>query len=232
MLWWKRREVWLGASAVILVAVLYNQVSALLLPSLPPDLLAPAAGGGKTGRDLAADAVAEVRLEALGAARSTYDPRGRNLFQYGSRTPPPPPPPTPEQLQLAEQARRLEEEAQRQRATAILEERRRQEAERQAQAAAMQPQPQSAEPPPGVQRASAPSGPVPPEPSYRLVGYMGKADDKIAVLMEEGEVVLVKEGEGLGKDFVVRRIRAEWIELGYTDPRFKDEKRTLPMGSN
>jgi hypothetical protein len=230
MTWWKRREVWLGPAAVALVAVLYNQVSALLLPSLPPDLLEPAPG--KTGRDMAADAVPEVRLEALGAERSSYDPRGRNLFQYAQRTPPAPPPPTPEQMAAAEQARRLEEEAQRQRAAAILEERQRQEAERQAQAAAMQPKPPGAESPPSVQRPSTPAGPAPPEPSYRLVGYMGKAEDKIAVLMEEGEVVLAKEGERLGKDFIVRRIRAEWIELGYTDPRFKDEKRTLPMGSN
>jgi hypothetical protein len=232
MPWWRRREVWLVAVAVALIAVLYNQVSALLLPSLPPDLLAPVPGTGKTARDIAAEAVPEVRLEVLGAARSAYDPRGRNLFQYGQRTPPPPPPPTPEQMAAAEQARRMEEEAQRQRAQAIIEERQRQEAERMAQAAAMQPQPPVPPQAPPPQPPGTPAGAAPPEPNFRFVGYMGKQEDKIAVLLEEGEVVLAKEGEKLGKDFIVREIRFEWVELGYTDPRFRDQKRTLPMGSN
>ncbi len=224
MQWWRRREVWLGALSVVLVWVLYNQLSAWLVPSLPPDLLS--AVGGAPGRGaMPPDAVPEVRIDALASQRSPYDPRGRNLFQYGHRQPPPPPPPTPAEIEQADLRRRQEEEEQRRKVEEILRQRREDEARR--LAAQQQPPPEGpAAPPP-----AAAAGPLPPAPDYKFVGYMGKAADKIAVLLQEGEVVLVKEGEKLGKDFVVRDIRFESVELGYTDPRFKDHKQLIPMGN-
>lgn len=217
MNWWKRRETWLSALSVVLVAVLYNQLQAWLVPTLPPDLLSP---GGERGRALAADAVPEVRLDALSAPGSAYDPRGRNLFQYGHKAPPPPPPPPPQEVVQEQLRRRQEEEEQRRRVEEVLRQRREEEAQRLVAQQAMQPQP-----------PQAPAQPSGPAPDFKFVGYMGKAEDKIAVLLHEGDVVLVKEGERLGKDFVVREIRFESVELGYTDPRFSGQKQLLPMGN-
>lgn len=222
MLWWKRREVWLAALSVVLVAVLYHQLSAWLLPATRPDLVAPpAAGGAGRGRSLAADAVPDVKLDALASARSSYDPRGRNLFQYGQRQAPTPPPPPPEVVQQQEMQRRMEEEEQRRRVEAILAQKAAEEERLRQQQQTMQPQ----QPPPPAAAAAA------PEADYKFVGYMGKAADKIAVLMHDGEVVLAKEGERLGKDFVVRQIEFDTVELGYTDPKFKAQKKLLPMGN-
>lgn len=223
MRWWNRREVWLGVLCVALVAVLYHQARAWLVPSLPPDLLAPGAPAPDRGRGLAAEAVPEVRLDALAALRSTYDPRGRNLFQYGQKPAPLPPPPPPEEVLQEQLRRQREEEEQRRRVEEIVRQRQEAEAKRLAEQQAMQPQQQV---PP--QQAA---GPAPSAANYKFVGYMGKPQDKIAVLLYEGEVVLVKEGERLGKEFVVREIRFESVELGYTDPRFKDQSHILPMGN-
>ncbi|MCZ6779823.1 MAG: hypothetical protein O7F16_12785, partial [Acidobacteria bacterium] len=79
--------------------------------------------------------------------------------------------------------------------------------------------------------AAQPSAARPPAAKYKFMGYMGNPNRKLAVLLDDGEVVLKREGETLGDDFVVREIRFDSVELGYTDERFKDEKTLIPMGN-
>jgi hypothetical protein len=224
MQWWKRREAWLGTLSVALVAILYNQLSALLIPSLPPELLSKAGAAGEGRRPGVPEAVPEVKLDALASARSGYDPRGRNLFQYGQRVPPPPPPPLPEDVRREQERLRMEEEEQRRRVEEIVRQRQADDAAKLAQQQALQPQVMAG-------ATGAPGGAAPPAPDYQFVGYMGKPKDKIAVLLHDGEVVLVKEGERLGDNFIVRQIKFESVELGYTDPRFQGQKTLLPMGN-
>ncbi len=76
-----------------------------------------------------------------------------------------------------------------------------------------------------------PSAPRPPVAKYKFMGYMGTPARKLAVLLDDGQVVLKREGEPLGEEFVVREIRFDSVELGYTDERFKDEKTLIPMGN-
>ncbi|MEE9219525.1 MAG: hypothetical protein V3U98_10720 [Acidobacteriota bacterium] len=219
MQWWERREIWLGVLALILLVIFYQQVQGWLVGSLPPDLTA--AGEGQQGGGAVSDAVQEVRLSDLSLAPVAYDPSGRNLFQYG-QPPAPPKPPTPVVDPLAELRRRQEEEAKRKRVEEILRRKREQEKKTQEQRQALQPTPRP---------AARPAGPTPPAVNYKFVGYLGRPERKIAVLQHDGEVILKHEGERLGDDFVVREIRFDMVELGYTDPRFKDQKKLIPMGN-
>jgi hypothetical protein len=219
MEWWKKREVWLASLLVVLGAIAYKEVRAWLIPVVPPDLLSlPVAG---SDRGPAMDAVSDVLLDRLAVGGSSYDPRGRNLFQYGKPAAPPPPPrppsPTVDQLR-----KKQEEKKQQERVAKIIEDKRRAAEEARKRQEAMQPRPEV--------KAQA-SAAKPPPAKYKFMGYLGSPARRIAVLLDDGQVVLKREGEFLGDDFIVREIRFDSVELAYTDERFENEKALIPMGN-
>jgi len=218
MEWWKKREIWLASLLVVLAAVAYKEVRAWLIPVVPPDLLAPPAAGSDRGS--APDAVSDVLLDRLAVDGSSYDPRGRNLFQYGKppTPPPPPPPPTPT---IDELRKKQEEQKQQERVAKILEDKRKAAEDARKRQEAMQPRPDA--------KAQA-SAARPPAAKYKFMGYLGTPARRIAVLLDDGQVVLKREGEPLGDDFIVREIRFDSVELAYTDKRFENEKALIPMG--
>ena len=217
MEWWKQRETWLVGMLIAVVVFAYPWLRARILPTVPADLLQPP--GDAAGRGVARDAVSEVLIDRLTMVATSYDPSGRNLFQYG-KPPTPPKPPAPPPPTLKEVQDRDAQKRQQERVARILEEKRKAAELAKNRQQNMQPRP-----------PAQPSAARPPAAKYKFMGYMGNPNRKLAVLLDDGEVVLKREGETLGDDFVVREIRFDSVELGYTDERFKDEKTLIPMGN-
>jgi hypothetical protein len=170
--------------------------------------LAAGEGGGR----LAARAPI-VPLELLTPAAEEYGHGGRDLFKYSARPPSPAEVEAQRQAELA--AQRAREAAERDR-----QERARVAAEQQARAAELAA---NAPPPP-------PPEPTPPGIPFRYIGYLGPPADRIAVLQDGEELLLARRGEPLRGSFKVVEIRYESVVMGYTDPRFEDRTREIPMG--
>lgn len=214
----RRKEIMLGGLLLALAVVLWRNLTSDAGSSGTAGPL----DGLRGGLDIASMQIYDVPWVALEAARPSYDPAGRNIFQFGK-----PPPPVAPQLTADEEA--AIREAQRRAA----EERRRQ------QALLNSRQSEKQEP---AQAANTPVGPPPPPPpppkptpppiNYKFIGYLGPADHKIAVLHDGKEMIFVSRGEELDNSFRVLEIGYESIKFGFTDPQFKDESRTLPMSSS
>ena len=218
----KRKEVVLGLMLVLLAAAVWRN-------------LAGGGGGGGTagetggaGRaarpDLATLRLFPVDWEALDRPRASYDPNGRNIFQFGVIPPPPPPPLTAAEKEAILKAQKMAEEERKRQAELLAkqQEEARIKAEEEAKRLAELPPP----PPP------PPPKPQPPAVNYKFIGYFGPADHKIAVLHDGTDLVFVKEGENLPRGIRVLEIGYESIKFGFADPQFKDESRTLPMSSS
>ena len=213
----RRKEILLGVMLVILVVVFWKNITG--------DGSTIGSGtrrGGAVGRvDYAATKVFPVPWNLLAAERPTYDPAGRNIFQFGRLAPPP-----KAKISQAEQ-------------DAIDEARRRAEAARlaalqKARAARVKPADTSPPPPPRLAAApppAAPAKPTPPPIKYKFIGYLGPLDNKIAVLHDGTDMVFVSSGDELEEKFLVLDIGYESIKFGFLDPRFENESRTLPMTS-
>ena len=150
----------------------------------------------------------------------------RNLFQYGEKPPPPPPPVDPREVErqrLAAQA-----ELQRQEEAARLAKQQQAELEAlmraEAEARANEPPPPPAEPPKPVK-------PPPPTIDLRYVGLFGPKGQRIAVLMDGSEPILVKVGQVVKKDFKIINIGMEWTDVGYVNPEYADVTKRLHLGS-
>jgi len=184
----------------------------------------PAVGGGRGGgarTDLASLKLYQVDWASLAAKRPGYDPSGRNIFQFGVIPPPPPPVLSPaEQAAIAEAQRRAEEERQRQIREA------QEAAQRAAELANQQAAIQAAMPPP------PPPKPQPPPVNYKFIGYFGPPEQKIAILHDGTDMILVRKGDKVGRDFKIVEIGYESIKFGFTDPQFKGESQTIPMSSS
>lgn len=219
----KRKELILGSLVVVLGAAMWHTFSGGAGSSmriggapLPARVSRPDPGGLK---------LFPIDWASLSAPRPTYDPNGRNIFQFGVIPPPPPPPITKaeqeaikkaQEMAAAERAKQEELLKQQQAAAA---EKQRQDAERQATIARNTP------PPP-------PPKPQPPQITYKFIGYIGPVDNKVAVLHDGTDILMVRRGEELPHGLKVLEIGYESIKFGFTDPQFKDESRTLPMSSS
>lgn len=178
---------------------------------------------GAIGRaDLDALKVFPVVWASLSAPRPSYDPSGRNIFQFGK--PPVPPKPQISQAELdaiAAAKRRAEEERQK----ALEAQRLRDLARREAQTQAQAPPPRAAGPPPPPPKAQ------PPAIKYKFIGYLGPPQNKIAVLHDGTDLIFVSRGDELDEKFKVLDIGYESIKFGFVNPEFSEESRTLPMSS-
>ena len=218
----KRKEVLLGLMLVLLAAALWRNLAG---GGGGAGSAGPAGGIGRANRpDLATLRLYPVDWASLEGPRPSYDPNGRNIFQFGVVPPPPPPVLTPAEQAAIRKAQQLAEE-ERQNQAALLaqrqEEARKNAEEEQKRLASLPPPP----PPP-------PPKPQPPPVNYKFIGYFGPVDRKIAVLHDGTDLVFVKEGENLPKGIRVLEIGYESIKFGFADPQFKDESRTMPMSSS
>ncbi len=215
----RRKEMLLGLLMVGLAVVLWKNLAG------GGGVLGSAGfRGGTIGRaDLAALQVFPVDWVSLSAPRPSYDPAGRNIFQFGK----PPPPPKP-QISKAEQdaidaARAAAERARRE----ALEAARLRNQARAEQAARKPPPPQERkeQPPPPPPKAQ------PPRIKYKFIGYLGPPANKIAVLHDGKDMIFVSQGDQLEDKFEILEIGYESIKFGFVDPKFESESRTLPMTS-
>jgi hypothetical protein len=145
----------------------------------------------------------QVRIDLLAGAAEPYDQNGRDLFKYSKR------PPTAEELEA---------------------ERRRLEAERLAREEALRRQREARanrENTGPKQTPPRPPGPRPPKITFQYIGYLGPKDDRIAVFENGEELLLARVGEKLQEKFELREIDYESVVIGYTDPRFEKQTKTL-----
>ena len=77
-----------------------------------------------------------------------------------------------------------------------------------------------------------PPKPVPPSFSYKFIGVMGPPESKIAIFLDDQDFFLAKEGEDVKEDFRIVKIGYDTLQIGYTDPQFKEESRILQMGKD
>lgn len=218
----KRKELVLGVMLVVLAAAIWHNMAG---GGAGAGAAGAAAGAGRVARpDLATLRLYPVDWAALEQQRPSYDPNGRNIFQFGVVPPPPPPPMTAAEKEAIRKAQELaEKERQRQmEAMAKQQEENAKKAAEEAERIAKLPPP----PPP------PPPKPQPPPVNYKFIGYIGPADSKIAVLHDGTDMVFVKRGDVLPQGIRVLEIGYESIKFGFSDPQFKDESRTLPMSSS
>jgi hypothetical protein len=212
------REVSLGVALVALLVYLF-------LPSAPasdPPSTEEEARKKVSGTAASILQGPDVDLALLTQQPGNYDGGGRNLFDYGVIKPPPP---TPEELAAmaaAAEKARLEADA----------ERKRLEAEREAQRQAMlerQKQLDIDRPP---QAPREPPKPIPPMFPYKFIGVLGESAARIAIFLDKDDFLLAKEGEDVKEKFRIDKIGYDTLQIGYTDPQFKEESRILKMGKD
>jgi hypothetical protein len=219
----KRKEILLGVLAVVMVAVLWHTFGDMILGSASANSLTPGRGQRP---DLAGLRLAEIDWSSLDAQRPAYDPNGRNIFQFGV-IPPLAPPPLSEAEKAAIAKAQKEAAEARAKAEAEMLEAQKRAAEQTQQQQQQQQQQQhyvAAHPPP-------PPPPQPPPIPYKFIGYIGPADNKVAILHDGTDVLFVRRGETLPKGIKVLDVGYESIKFGFTDPQFKNQSQTLPMSS-
>lgn len=211
-----RRQGLLLATLLVAVAVLAWNYRGVILGKRAPR-------GENGGEKAETVAPLDARLEALNkispipierpATEGIYD-RQRNLFEYGQ---------SPEAL-AAERAR---EEAAR-RAEIERQEREVQMAkQREVEAARRSLEPPRPPPPPPP--------PQPPPFRYTYVAYIAQlsgAQEYLAALQKrEGKTTtaVVKVGDVIDEQFVVKKIDFDQVVVSYTDPRFKDQTQSVRL---
>ena len=203
-----RRELILGL--FLAAAIGYFYWRSMATPEAGP-------GGAHGATDLSAlPPGTDVPLLALGrvnALPEMDEAKMRNLFNYTK---------SPDEFQAerdeAARIKKMQEEAA---------ERLRMEQERQAESARIEAEKHKNDPPP------PPPKPIPPEMNYRFLGYFGPPANKLAVLSDNrsgGDVQIVGKGDTFDGKFKLLGIDFESVTIGYTDPRFAQEQRTLRMG--
>jgi hypothetical protein len=183
-------------------------------------------------RLLELESVAAVQVTGILAGESQYDLGGRNLFQFG---PPKPPPPSAAELEAARKAEeerlRLAEIAAKARAE---EEQKRLLAENEKRAKdaeeamkRLQDQQKVAQ----AEQKRIAENPPPPAIPYKLIGWLGPPERRIAVLQNGTEIVLGRRGDVIEGKFKVLKMGIESVEMGYTDPAHKDARKRIDLGS-
>ena len=218
----KRKELVLGVMLVLLAAAVWHNLAG---GGAGAGAAGVAAGAGRVARpDLATLRLFPVDWSALEQQRPSYDPNGRNIFQFGVIPPPPPPVLTAAEKEAIRRAQELaaKEREKQEALIAQQQEEARRKAEEEAERIKNMPPP----PPP------PPPKPQPPPVNFKFIGYIGPANSKIAVLHDGTDLVFVKKGDVLPKGIRVLEIGYESIKFGFSDPQFKDESRTLPMSSS
>jgi hypothetical protein len=218
----KRREVLLGLMLVLLAAAVWRNLAG---GGTGAGSVGAAGALGRVSRpDLATLRLYPVDWAALERPRPSYDPNGRNIFQFGTIPPPPPPVLTPAEQAAIRKAQELAQKEREKQAALLAQQQ--EEASKRAEEERIRLANQPPPPPP------PPPKPQPPPVNYKFIGYFGPADRKIAVLHDGTDIVFVKEGEVLPKGIRVLEIGYESIKFGFAEPQFKDESRTLPMSSS
>ena len=200
-----RREMGLlGLAVVALVVWMVRPRGDASLPPLSGNEGSAQPGAGPGDAPL-------VQLALLKAENVTYDPAGRDLFQYSQRPP-----------SAAEVARMRAEAADAERLRKEAEERARLLAQQQEAEARLRAEQLRLNPPP-------PPKPRPPAMTAKYLGCMGPRSNRIAFFERDKELIMAKEGEPFLRDFKVVKIGYETVTIGFTSPQFKDEIQEIPM---
>jgi hypothetical protein len=202
-----RREI------VLLTAVLVGGLIYLWIYSNREMSAREAALGDDADHEQIADTAPEIPIHLVAQVIDDYDRHGRDLFQYSK------PPMT--QAEIDRLRRQREAEEARRRAA--------EEARKKSKQDAAKNRRTKPAPPP---RTTEPSGPSPPRIPFRYIGYLGPANNRIAVFQEGDELHLARKGEALKEDFKVVDIRYESVVMGYTAAEFETRTRELPMTSD
>src|SRR5438093_6630454 len=133
----------------------------------------------------------------------------RNLFNYAES-----PDEVAEKLRQKREADRLAKEAAA---------RRQQQMEEEARQARLRAQQEAEHPPP----------PPPPPINFRLIGKMGEPRAPLAILADptSGDIYTVREGEVIQDKFKVQKIEFDSVTIGYVNPTWAQETKTIRMGS-
>jgi hypothetical protein len=93
--------------------------------------------------------------------------------------------------------------------------------------------PPRVEPPPQRQPQPArATGPQPPKPSFKYLGYLGPKDNRIAVFEPGGtekQMLLAGAGDVVEREFRVVEFKYEVVVLGYTDSRFAGQTTEITI---
>lgn len=207
-------------------------------------------GGGASSSTSGPDGVL-APIDADGLVRalkgvSTVDPAlmvpqpgdsnpDRNLFQFGAYKPPPPPPMTEAERLAAENTLREQEKAAREAKEQQAQVAQAQAAEAEKRAAEQQLQQQLQEEaarnaPPVPPGPVKPVRPPPPPINFKYMGVMGSDKKKLGVFIEGERMLLARKGEVFDSKYRVIDIRAEWADVGYVDPQYRDQKVRIQFG--
>ncbi len=190
--------------------IVYYQMSEQSLFGGKASVASSSSRGARSDKNPVKYDVPSVKIDLLSQNSATFDPTGRNLFNYDK------PKPTPAEL---EAIRKAQEEAQRR----AEEERKRREEELRKQAEQAQ---KDAE-----QRSHLPPPPAPPPSvTFKYIGYIGNPDDKIAVLEEGKDLYFGKEGETVKEHFLIVNIDFDSLIVGYNKPEWQKQTKVLPLG--
>ncbi len=211
----QRQAMLLAVLAIAVVALGWSYRGLILGTSASPD--------GKGGNKAEAVAPLDARLQTMSKiepipierpdAEGIYD-RQRNLFEYGQ---------SPEAL-AAERARKEAE--------------RRAEIERREREAQMAKQREAEAARRALEPPRPPPPPPPPQPPpfrYTYVAYIAQlagAQEYLAALQKrEGKTTtaVVKVGDVIDDQFVVKKIDFDQVVVSYTDPRFKDQTQSVRL---
>jgi hypothetical protein len=222
------------AVAILLVGalgyVVYVQIGGKsLLPGIGEGRLAPEPDTSKLTDLKGVQSITVTGV--LGPGGPAYDQGGRNIFQYGVVKPPPPSPAELEAMRKAEEVRLKTLEIEARHRADLQQKQLQEENERRAREAEDALKRQQAQ---QQAIAAAPKGPATPPPppiNYRLVGYMGPQERRIAVMLNGNEIVLGRKGDILEGKFKVLSVGFDSIEIGYSDPAFKGAKKRIDLGS-
>lgn len=176
--------------------------------------LIPAWGGedldsGIAGIDPSLQALQELPVIPVNRPTTNSYRPGRNLFAFG------------EDPRLAAERRKQERDLERKRIEAQAKADERKQQQQQRQAAVKRPPPK----------------PRAPEVRFSYMGYIGELGselDYMAVLQQgrsskKEDLRVVRIGEVIDEQFVVKSIDIDSVEIGYTDPRFKDQTKKLEL---
>ena len=225
----RRRELSLaGALLVVATVYFYNQSgggSAAGAAQETVMVTGPPANVAKAMAKISSVKIPAVLLERLSDERVPYDPTQRNIFRFGNL---PPPPPSPEEVARIEAAKQAAEQA-RQAAIQAELDRQKQAAEEAERVKNLPPIDPATGLPVGVVPPPPPK-PMPPAITLRYSGFLGAEQDKMAVLYSGDDMLLVRAGDVVEKQFRVLDIGYDWVKIGYVDPQFADQYQKLRMG--
>lgn len=217
---WTNWKTWTVAGGILIAAfAIYTFASPDSRPEPLP--VATAAANGKTTAGVrnaaSTPGVEPVRLDLLEAESGSYKSE-RNLFSYVEPPPPPPPPPpAPPPPPPDADKDGIPDFRDNCPSTANPDQR---DIDGDGVGTACETETEKVPPPPP---------PVPPRFPYKFIGMFGQASNPIATFTRDGEIVNARVGDIIDKQFILRGIGIESVEIGFVGFP-PDQRQRIPLG--